>query len=31
MGSLVKPFIYLTAIESGRYTAATIIQDAPVD
>ena len=31
MGSLVKPFIYLTALESGRYTAATVIQDAPVD
>jgi penicillin-binding protein 1B len=31
MGSLVKPFIYLTALESGRYTAATVVQDAPVD
>ncbi|MGH8133659.1 MAG: penicillin-binding protein 1B [Steroidobacteraceae bacterium] len=31
MGSLVKPFIYLTALESGRYNAATIVQDAPVD
>jgi penicillin-binding protein 1B len=30
MGSLVKPFIYLTALESGRYNAATIIQDAPL-
>jgi penicillin-binding protein 1B len=29
-GSLVKPFIYLTALESGRYNAATIVQDAPV-
>ncbi|HUI59017.1 MAG TPA: penicillin-binding transpeptidase domain-containing protein, partial [Steroidobacteraceae bacterium] len=29
-GSLVKPFIYLTALETGRYTAATVIQDAPV-
>jgi penicillin-binding protein 1B len=29
-GSLVKPFIYLTALESGRYNAASIIQDAPV-
>ena len=28
MGSLVKPFIYLTALESGRYTAATVVQDA---
>jgi penicillin-binding protein 1B len=31
MGSLVKPFVYLTALESGRYTAATVIQDEPVD
>jgi penicillin-binding protein 1B len=31
MGSLVKPFIYLTALESGLYNAATIVQDAPVD
>ncbi|HVW68335.1 MAG TPA: penicillin-binding protein 1B [Steroidobacteraceae bacterium] len=30
MGSLVKPFIYLTAIETGRYNAATVVQDAPV-
>ncbi|HVS75778.1 MAG TPA: transglycosylase domain-containing protein, partial [Steroidobacteraceae bacterium] len=25
IGSLVKPFIYLTALESGRYNAATVI------
>jgi penicillin-binding protein 1B len=31
LGSLVKPFIYLTALESGRYNAATVVQDAPVD
>lgn len=30
MGSLVKPIIYLTAIESGRYNAATIVNDVPV-
>jgi len=30
MGSAVKPFIYLTALESGRYNAATVIQDQPV-
>lgn len=30
MGSLVKPFIYLTAIETGRYNAATVVQDAPI-
>ncbi|MBV9911061.1 MAG: penicillin-binding protein 1B [Sinobacteraceae bacterium] len=29
-GSLVKPFIYLTALESGRYNAATLVQDTPV-
>jgi penicillin-binding protein 1B len=31
MGSLVKPFIYLTALESGRYNATTVVQDEPVD
>jgi len=31
MGSLVKPFVYLAALESGRYTAASIIQDEPID
>ena len=31
MGSLVKPFIYLTALESGHYNAATVVQDAPLD
>jgi penicillin-binding protein 1B len=30
IGSLVKPFIYLTALETGRYNAATVIQDQPV-
>jgi penicillin-binding protein 1B len=30
IGSLVKPFIYLTALETGRYNAATIVQDQPV-
>jgi penicillin-binding protein 1B len=30
MGSLVKPFVYLTAFETGRYNAATVIQDVPV-
>ncbi len=30
IGSLVKPFIYLAALESGRYNATTIIDDAPV-
>ena len=30
MGSLIKPFIYLTALETGRYNAASVIQDQPV-
>ncbi|HTW38613.1 MAG TPA: penicillin-binding protein 1B [Steroidobacteraceae bacterium] len=30
IGSLVKPFIYLAALESGRYNATSIIQDQPV-
>jgi penicillin-binding protein 1B len=31
IGSLVKPAIYLTALESGRYNAATLIEDAPIE
>ena len=30
IGSLVKPFAYLAALESGRYNASSIIQDVPV-
>ncbi|HXS26550.1 MAG TPA: penicillin-binding protein 1B [Steroidobacteraceae bacterium] len=30
IGSLVKPFVYLTAIESGRFNDTSIIEDAPV-
>src|SRR5690606_30456965 len=30
VGSLVKPVIYLAAIESGRFHAASIVEDAPV-
>jgi len=30
IGSLVKPFIYLAALESGRYNATTLVDDAPV-
>jgi penicillin-binding protein 1B len=30
IGSLIKPFIYLTALETGRYNAATVVQDQPV-
>jgi len=31
IGSLVKPAVYLTALESGRYTAASLIDDAPIE
>lgn len=31
IGSLVKPVIYLAAIESGRYHAASIVEDGPVE
>jgi penicillin-binding protein 1B len=31
IGSLVKPVVYLAALESGRYTAATLVDDSPVD
>ncbi len=31
IGSLVKPAVYLTALESGRYNAASILQDAPLE
>ncbi len=31
MGSLVKPFVYLTALETKKYTAATVIQDEEID
>ncbi len=30
IGSLAKPVVYLTAIESGRYNAATIVNDVPI-
>ncbi|MBL8268193.1 penicillin-binding protein 1B [Steroidobacter sp.] len=30
IGSLVKPVIYLAAVESGNYHAASIIEDGPV-
>jgi penicillin-binding protein 1B len=31
IGSLVKPVIYLAAIESGQFNAASIVDDAPVE
>ena len=30
IGSLAKPVVYLTAIQSGRYNASTIVNDVPV-
>jgi penicillin-binding protein 1B len=30
IGSLAKPVVYLTALETGRYNAATIINDVPI-
>jgi penicillin-binding protein 1B len=31
IGSLVKPAVYLTALETGHYNAATLIEDAPIE
>jgi penicillin-binding protein 1B len=31
IGSLVKPVIYLAAIESGHFNAASIVEDGPVE
>jgi penicillin-binding protein 1B len=31
IGSLVKPAVYLAALETGRYNAATMIDDAPIE
>jgi penicillin-binding protein 1B len=31
IGSLVKPAVYLTAIETGRYNAASLVEDAPIE
>ena len=30
IGSLAKPLVYLSALETGRYTPATIVRDEPV-
>jgi penicillin-binding protein 1B len=30
IGSLIKPAVYLAALESGRYTLASVIDDAPI-
>ena len=31
IGSLVKPAVYLTALETGKYTAATLLEDSPLE
>ncbi len=31
IGSLAKPVVYLAALETGRYNAATLIDDAPIE
>jgi len=30
IGSLIKPAVYLAALESGRYTMASMVDDAPI-
>src|SRR5690606_36602088 len=30
IGSLIKPAVYLAALESGRYTFASVVDDAPI-
>jgi penicillin-binding protein 1B len=30
IGSLIKPAVYLAALESGRYSLATMVDDAPI-
>ena len=30
IGSLVKPMVYLAGLESGRYTAASVLDDSPL-
>ena len=31
IGSLIKPAVYLAALESGRYNASTIVDDSPIE
>ncbi|MEZ5531367.1 MAG: penicillin-binding protein 1B [Steroidobacteraceae bacterium] len=31
IGSLVKPFVYLAAIESGRWNATSVLDDTPIE
>ena len=31
VGSLIKPFVYLAALQTGNYTLASTVDDAPID
>ena len=31
IGSLIKPAVYLAALESGNYTLASVVDDSPID
>jgi len=31
VGSLIKPFVYLTALQSGGYTLASTVEDEPIE
>jgi len=31
VGSLIKPFVYLTALQSGGYTLASAVEDEPIE
>lgn len=31
VGSLIKPFVYLAALQSGGYTLASTVEDTPID
>ena len=31
VGSLIKPFVYLAALQSGEYTLANVVEDAPIE
>lgn len=31
VGSLIKPVVYLAALESGRHSLATLVEDGPID
>jgi len=30
-GSAIKPFVYVTALDSGEFTPSTVIEDAPIE